>query len=48
MTTGGHVGEILTEGEPLREVGRDEIYDALFEEIEKDGRNPRGQLLCSC
>ena len=38
MTTGGHVGEIFTKGEPLRKVGRDEIYDALFEEIEKDGR----------
>jgi (E)-4-hydroxy-3-methylbut-2-enyl-diphosphate synthase len=31
-------GVIFSKGEPLRKVGRDEIYDALFEEIEKDGR----------
>lgn len=31
-------GVIFSRGEPLRKVGRDEIYDALFEEITKDGR----------
>ena len=31
-------GVIFSRGEPLRKVGRDEIYDALFEEIAKDGR----------
>jgi (E)-4-hydroxy-3-methylbut-2-enyl-diphosphate synthase len=31
-------GVIFSKGEPLRKVGRDEIYDALFEEIAKDGR----------
>ncbi|MDP9458353.1 MAG: 4-hydroxy-3-methylbut-2-en-1-yl diphosphate synthase [Actinobacteria bacterium] len=30
-------GVIFSKGKPLRKVGRDEIYDALFEEIEKDG-----------
>jgi len=30
-------GVIFSKGEPLRKVGRDEIYDALFEEIQKDG-----------
>jgi (E)-4-hydroxy-3-methylbut-2-enyl-diphosphate synthase len=28
----------LLQGSPLRKVDRDEIFDALFEEIEKDGR----------
>lgn len=31
-------GVIFSKGQPLRKVGRDEIFDALFEEIEKDGR----------
>jgi (E)-4-hydroxy-3-methylbut-2-enyl-diphosphate synthase len=31
-------GVIFTKGQPLRKVHRDEIFDALFEEIEKDGR----------
>ncbi len=31
-------GVIFAKGEPLRKVHRDEIFDALFEEIEKDGR----------
>lgn len=31
-------GVIFSKGKPLRKVGRDEIFDALFEEIEKDGR----------
>jgi (E)-4-hydroxy-3-methylbut-2-enyl-diphosphate synthase len=31
-------GVIFAKGEPLRKVGRDEIFDALFEEIDKDGR----------
>src|SRR5919199_5608411 len=30
-------GVIFSKGQPLRKVGRDEIYDSLFEEIEKDG-----------
>jgi len=30
-------GVIFSKGQPLRKVGRDEIYDALFEEIQKDG-----------
>ena len=30
-------GVIFSKGKPLRKVGRDEIYDALFEEIQKDG-----------
>lgn len=30
-------GVIFSKGEPLRKVERDEIFDALFEEIEKDG-----------
>ncbi len=30
-------GVIFSKGKPLRKVGRDEIFDALFEEIEKDG-----------
>ncbi len=30
-------GVIFSKGKPLKKVGRDEIYDALFEEIEKDG-----------
>ena len=29
---------IFSKGQPLRKVGRDEIYEALFEEIAKDGR----------
>jgi (E)-4-hydroxy-3-methylbut-2-enyl-diphosphate synthase len=29
---------IFSKGQPLRKVGRSEIYDALFEEILKDGR----------
>jgi (E)-4-hydroxy-3-methylbut-2-enyl-diphosphate synthase len=29
---------IFAKGEALRKVHRDEIFDALFEEIEKDGR----------
>jgi (E)-4-hydroxy-3-methylbut-2-enyl-diphosphate synthase len=31
-------GVIFSQGQPLRKVGRSEIYDALFEEILKDGR----------
>src|SRR5829696_4756480 len=31
-------GVIFAKGQPLRKVGRDEIYDALFEEIAKDDR----------
>lgn len=31
-------GVIFSKGQPLRKVHRDEIFDALFEEIEKDGR----------
>src|SRR5215208_2427819 len=31
-------GVIFSKGQPLRKVGRDEIYDALFEEIAKDDR----------
>ncbi|WP_143526958.1 flavodoxin-dependent (E)-4-hydroxy-3-methylbut-2-enyl-diphosphate synthase [Rubrobacter xylanophilus] len=31
-------GVIFAKGRPLRKVHRDEIFDALFEEIEKDGR----------
>jgi (E)-4-hydroxy-3-methylbut-2-enyl-diphosphate synthase len=31
-------GVIFSRGQPLRKVGRDEIYDALFEEIAKDDR----------
>jgi (E)-4-hydroxy-3-methylbut-2-enyl-diphosphate synthase len=31
-------GVIFAKGQPLRKVHRDEIFDALFEEIEKDGR----------
>lgn len=31
-------GVIFSKGQPLRKVGRDQIFDALFEEIEKDGR----------
>nr|MBA2715343.1 flavodoxin-dependent (E)-4-hydroxy-3-methylbut-2-enyl-diphosphate synthase [Rubrobacteraceae bacterium] len=31
-------GVIFSKGQPLRKVGRDEIYDSLFEEIAKDGR----------
>ena len=31
-------GVIFSKGQPLRKVGRDEIYGALFEEIAKDGR----------
>jgi (E)-4-hydroxy-3-methylbut-2-enyl-diphosphate synthase len=31
-------GVIFSKGAPLRKVDRDEIFDALFEEIEKDGR----------
>ncbi|AHY46695.1 4-hydroxy-3-methylbut-2-en-1-yl diphosphate synthase [Rubrobacter radiotolerans] len=31
-------GVIFAKGEPLRQVERDDIFDALFEEIEKDGR----------
>jgi (E)-4-hydroxy-3-methylbut-2-enyl-diphosphate synthase len=31
-------GVIFARGRPLRKVQRDEIFDALFEEIEKDGR----------
>ncbi|MDN5696998.1 MAG: flavodoxin-dependent (E)-4-hydroxy-3-methylbut-2-enyl-diphosphate synthase [Rubrobacter sp.] len=30
-------GVIFSKGEPLRKVERDEVFDALFEEIEKDG-----------
>ncbi len=30
-------GVIFTKGEPLRKVKREEVFDALFEEIEKDG-----------
>ncbi len=30
-------GVIFSKGHPLRKVGRDEIFDALFEEIQKDG-----------
>ncbi len=30
-------GVIFSKGQPLRKVGRDDIYDALFEEIGKDG-----------
>jgi (E)-4-hydroxy-3-methylbut-2-enyl-diphosphate synthase len=30
-------GLIFTKGQELRKVKRDEVYDALFEEIEKDG-----------
>src|SRR5918998_438840 len=30
-------GVIFSKGEPLRKVGRNEIYDALFEEITRDG-----------
>ena len=30
-------GVIFSKGKPLRKVGRDDIYDALFEEIQKDG-----------
>jgi (E)-4-hydroxy-3-methylbut-2-enyl-diphosphate synthase len=30
---------IFSKGAPLRKVDRDQIFDALFEEIEKDGRN---------
>ncbi len=30
-------GVIFSKGEPLRKVHRDEIFDALFDEIEKDG-----------
>lgn len=30
-------GVIFSKGEPLRKVDRDDIFDALFEEIEKDG-----------
>ena len=30
-------GVIFSKGQPLRKVGRNEIFDALFEEIEKDG-----------
>jgi (E)-4-hydroxy-3-methylbut-2-enyl-diphosphate synthase len=30
-------GVIFSKGQPLRKVGRDEIYAALFEEIGKDG-----------
>ena len=30
-------GVIFSKGQPLRKVHRDEIFDALFEEIEKDG-----------
>ena len=32
-------GVIFSKGAPLRKVDRDQIFDALFEEIEKDGRN---------
>jgi (E)-4-hydroxy-3-methylbut-2-enyl-diphosphate synthase len=31
-------GVIFSKGQPLRKVGREEIYDALFEEIAKDDR----------
>jgi (E)-4-hydroxy-3-methylbut-2-enyl-diphosphate synthase len=31
-------GVIFAKGRPLRRVGKDEIFDALFEEIEKDDR----------
>src|SRR3712207_3479069 len=31
-------GVIFAKGQPLRKVHRDEIFDALFEEIDKDGR----------
>ncbi|MEJ7819084.1 MAG: flavodoxin-dependent (E)-4-hydroxy-3-methylbut-2-enyl-diphosphate synthase [Rubrobacteraceae bacterium] len=31
-------GVIFSKGAPLRKVGRDDIFDALFEEIAKDGR----------
>jgi (E)-4-hydroxy-3-methylbut-2-enyl-diphosphate synthase len=31
-------GVIFAKGQPLRKVHRDEIFDALFEEIHKDGR----------
>ncbi len=31
-------GVIFAKGQPLRKVHRDEIFDALFEEIGKDGR----------
>jgi (E)-4-hydroxy-3-methylbut-2-enyl-diphosphate synthase len=31
-------GVIFSKGAPLRKVDRDDIFDALFEEIEKDGR----------
>ena len=38
MNTGGKDnGVIFAKGEPLRKVHRDEIFDALFEEIQKDG-----------
>ena len=30
-------GVIFSKGEPLRKVARDDVFDALFEEIEKDG-----------
>ncbi len=30
-------GVIFSKGEPLRKVERDDVFDALFEEIEKDG-----------
>jgi hypothetical protein len=29
---------IFSKGQPLRKVGQDQIYDALFEEIAKDDR----------
>lgn len=29
---------IFSKGQPLRKDGRDEIFDALFEEIAKNGR----------
>ena len=31
-------GVIFAKGRPLRKVGKEEIFDALFEEIAKDGR----------
>jgi len=34
---GKDYGVIFSKGKPLRKVGRYEIFDALFEEIHKDG-----------
>ena len=37
MAGGKDDGVIFSKGQPFRKVDRDEIYDVLFEEIEKDG-----------